>query len=321
MADLEMNIAGRYDDYSDFGSNFSPKVSFRYQPLDKLTLRASFNEGYMAPQLPYVTKRPLVSTIFVNDPSKCPNFNPCPFQITETTQTNLELKAEDTEQFSLGLDYSPTDWVNISLDYYNIQVNNRIRFFNAQAVINADVFDELPSGLSCIRNSNGIIIECITGFSNQGKVETSGLDLNAQFDFEILGGHITSNLILSHLLDLSVNSGTDFIHSDGFPQQRSIFNNLYRYSDWSIAYDINMIGSQYDYIIEGEERGHVPTWVTHDLQLNYQTPWNGKITLGAKNIGEKAPPIGLGQIRQREYDFNLYDGFGRITYLRYTQTF
>ncbi|MCV5646548.1 TonB-dependent receptor, partial [Escherichia coli] len=37
--ELEMNIAARYDHYSDFGDEISPKVSFRYQPLDNLMFR------------------------------------------------------------------------------------------------------------------------------------------------------------------------------------------------------------------------------------------------------------------------------------------
>ena len=41
LPDLEIGLAARYDDYSDFGSETSPKISFRWQPLGNLTVRGS----------------------------------------------------------------------------------------------------------------------------------------------------------------------------------------------------------------------------------------------------------------------------------------
>jgi len=98
-------------------------------------------------------------------------------------------------------------------------------------------------------------------------------------------------------------------------------NNTASFGKWSFAYNINMIDSTYNSIVDGAGEGHVPAWVTHDVQVNYFGDWNGKITFGVRNLTEKAPPIGLGSIGVRPYDFNLYDGYGRITYLRYTQSF
>ena len=325
LENLEVNVAGRYDDYSDFGDNFSPKVSFRYQPMDNLTLRASWGEGFRAPTLPTLTQKPSFSATSVNDPQSCINQGQpenCNLQINDTIQSNPLLQAEDSEQFSLGLAYEPTDWMNFTLDYFNIQINNRIRSFNAQFLIDSEVSgDPVPDGLFCDRSASGSILGCFTGFGNQGVVETSGLDFNARFNYEIWGGQMASNFQLSHLLDQSVDAGRDLIRDPGVPEQRAVLSNVYSYGDWSIGYNINMIGDQFDEIEDGVGQGKVPTWVTHDLQFNYNTPWDGKITLGARNIGEKLPPVGVGFTDGRDYDFNLYDGFGRVTYLRYTQTF
>lgn len=45
---LELNLAGRYDDYSDFGGTFNPQLSLRYRPLESLMLRASWGTGFRA---------------------------------------------------------------------------------------------------------------------------------------------------------------------------------------------------------------------------------------------------------------------------------
>ena len=54
---IELNLAGRYDKYSDFGSAFSPKASLRYQPLDQLMFRTSWSQSFRAPGLDDMTYR------------------------------------------------------------------------------------------------------------------------------------------------------------------------------------------------------------------------------------------------------------------------
>ncbi|MGL5048941.1 MAG: TonB-dependent receptor plug domain-containing protein, partial [Shewanella sp.] len=41
LDNLELSLAGRLDNYSDYGSDFSPKVSVRYEPIEDMVLRAS----------------------------------------------------------------------------------------------------------------------------------------------------------------------------------------------------------------------------------------------------------------------------------------
>ncbi|WP_223788727.1 TonB-dependent receptor plug domain-containing protein [Marinicella meishanensis] len=321
MDNLEVNVAGRYDDYSDFGDNFAPKVSLRYQPLDNLTLRASYGQGFRAPTLDILTQKTTFSATTVRDPQSCVNQGQpatCSLQINDFIQANSLLQPEDSDQWSVGLAYEPFDWFNFTLDYYNIEITNRIRQFTAQAVINNEINGvNNPPGLFCQRSPTGSIIQCFTGFGNDGEVETSGLDLNARFNYEILGGNMTTQFQLSHILDLSVDGGPELAKSPGFPEQRAVLSNQYSYGDWSLAYNINYIGDQ-----DADAANlSAPSWTTHDVQLNYHAAWDGRFTVGVRNAGEKFPPVNRGAIGNRDYDFNLYDGYGRVTYFRYTQTF
>ena len=325
LEDLEMNVAGRFDDYSDFGSNFSPKVSFRYQPLSEFTIRASYGEGFRAPTLDILTQKPTFSATSVRDEQSCLNQGQpanCSLQINDTIQANPELQAEDSKQYSLGIAYEPLDWLNLTLDYYNIEIDNRIRSFSAQFIINSEnAGDPVPPGLRCERAANGSILECFSGFGNQGTVNNSGIDLSVNFNHSFEEVIVNSKLQISKLLDYSVDDGRNFVEDPGVPAYRAGVFTTAALGRWSFGYNINMIDSTFDSIVDGAGVGHVPTWVTHDLQVNYFGDWNGKITFGVRNITEKQPPIGLGNIGSRPYDFNLYDGYGRITYLRYTQTF
>lgn len=321
LDNLEVNLAGRYDDYSDFGDNFSPKMSVRWQPLDTLTLRGSYGQGFRAPSLDILTQQPSFSATTVSDPQTCINQGQpsnCGVQINDTIQSNPNLKPEDSDQVSIGLAYEPFDWFNFTVDYWDIEISNRIRLFGAQFLINNQI-NGLPNppGLGCQRSSSGSIVQCLSGYGNQGLVETSGVDINARFTYELFGGNMSTNFQLSHLLDQSVDGGSDLVKTPGTPEHRAVLTNQYSYGNWSLAYNINYIGDQ-----DADSANlSAPSWTTHDLQVNYHAPWDGRFTIGVRNAGEKLPPINRGFIGSRDYDFSLYDGYGRITYFRYTQTF
>jgi outer membrane cobalamin receptor len=51
---LELQLAGRYDDYSDFGTTTNPKVALRWAPTDEITVRGSWAQGFRAPSLAQV---------------------------------------------------------------------------------------------------------------------------------------------------------------------------------------------------------------------------------------------------------------------------
>lgn len=330
---LEMSVAGRYDKYSDYGNDFSPKVSLRYQPVDNLTLRASYGEGFRAPTLPSLHSKRSYSASSVVDPVTCQalggsDCDTTSVQVDSYSIANQNLSSENSKQYSLGVAYEPFDWFNMSLDYYNINIENRLRTFSPTYLLYLEGQNlPLPDGLSITRDSGtGAITEIIYGPGNQGDLEQSGVDLNLRFSYELGGGNMVHNVQWSHILDYSIDGGRNLTKDPGTPADRIVVANRYAFGDFSFAYNLNLIGEQHDDISTDDDgnivkSGHVPTWVTHDVQFNYHAPWNGKFTLGAQNVGEKYPPIGLGSVGSRDYDFYLYNGFGRVTYFRYTQTF
>lgn len=330
IEDVELSIAGRKDDYNDYGSDFSPKVSVRWAVSDELTVRASIGEGFRAPTLDILTQLDSESADSVRDPQSCINqgqVSTCSLQINGTRTANPDLGAEQSEQFSAGLAWQPLDWVNMTVDYYDIEITERIRFFDAQTLINlTNAGDPIPAGLGVLRTSTGSIRSIVQGFGNDGEVEVSGVDLNVVINYDLFGGNVSHNVQLSHILSTSVDGGRDLVKDPGAPEQRAGIATSYSYGDFSIAYNLNMIGDQYDDVNSNDSggvdrTGHVPTWITHDIQLNYFAPWDGRITVGVRNAGEKKAPIGLGAVGSREYDFGLYDSYGRVTYVQYTQTF
>lgn len=325
LDNLEVTVAGRQEDYSDYGSDFAPKVSARWVVSDDLTLRASFGQGFRAPTLDILTQLDSFSADSVRDPQSCINQGQdpgCSLQINGLRTANPSLGSEQSDQFAVGLAHQPTDWFNYTVDYYSIEITDRINFFSAQELVNAEIAgDPIPAGLGVERTPNGSISRVVQGYGNEGEVEVSGVDINLVFNYEALGGRFNHNVQIGHLLSTSIDGGRDLVEDPGTPATRMVIANVYEMDNFSVGYNLNLIGNQCDDIVDQECIGNVPTWVTHDVQFNYFAPWDGRITVGVRNAGEKRPPVGLGNVGSRDYDFNLYDAYGRVTYVQYMQNF
>ncbi|MGB3725359.1 MAG: TonB-dependent receptor [Glaciecola sp.] len=325
MDELEVTAALRRDRYSDYGSDVSPKLSVRYNPTDELVIRASYGEGFRAPTIDILTQQPSFSADSVSDVDTCRSISSpdnCSTQVDATVIANPGLQSESSTQFAVGVAYEATEWLDFSLDYFNIEIDNRIRGFSAQFLIDSiDAGDPIPSDFSVTRNPVTNAIESVVrGFGNDGTLETDGFDLNlnTNFDLNEFGG-LRQNLTLSWTNNLSTDGGRNFVNDEGTPEYRGVFSNIYSVADFDIVWNMNFIASTSEDTVDGVQTGHIPSWITNDLQVNYSTPWNGKISVGASNIGNKQPP--LFAFGGRDYNFNLYDGYGRVVYARYQQTF
>ena len=329
MEGLEFTLAGRYDDYSDYGSDFSPKVSVKYDVNDELVLRASYGEGFRAPTLDILTAKPAPGNPSVSDDPSCLNLGlqaGCDVQVSAITLANEEMGSESSEQVSLGLAYQPTDWLNFSADYYQIEISNMIRFFGANTILTREqTGDPIPAGLGVERLGNGGIDLITQGYANEGKWEINGIDLNLNttFDFDA-AGTLKQTLQFSHQFESKIDGGRNTLKDTGEPQQRATLTNSYAWEDLDFTWNINMIGSQYEDVeqVEGggvSRTGNIATWITHDLQATYNFPTGTKVSVGMQNAFEKEPQ--LSSFDGRNYNFDLYDAYGRVTYIRFSQSF
>lgn len=339
LDNFEIGLAGRYDDYSDYGSDFSPKVSLRFQPLDELTLRASYGEGFAAPDLPTLTQKPAFSAAFVfHEPTAEWLGTPGEaVQINTYSIANPDLESETSKQFSIGAAYAPTDWINGSIDYYNIKLDNTVSGISAQRVVDCLEGETLncPPGLSVYSpdapfapspelglgasfGSNGQVRWAQSGAANMGTLKTDGLDLNVRTNFDFgEAGRLSNDLQVARILTWKVDSGENVIGDVGLPKTRAQLNNRWSIGDFSLGWNIRYTHKQ-DVMAETNDRT-TPSWTVHDLQANWFAPWNARLTVGVDNVGNKMPPIDMGQ----DVGFNndLYNPYGRIPYFRYTQSF
>jgi iron complex outermembrane recepter protein len=330
---MELSFAGRFDKYSDYGSDFSPKVALRYDVMEGMVFRASYGEGFRAPTLDILTQQPQPGNPSVQDPATCAAFGQVPcsaagVQVNALTIANPEISSESSKQLSLGLAYQPTDWLNFSADYYDIEISNLIRFFGVGTILQRNLTGQpLPPGIGLTRTASGGIDLVTQGYSNEGKWAITGLDFNVNTNFDFGGfGRLNQTLQLSHRLSNEIDGGRNQVNDPGEPRQRGSLNNTYVWENLDFAWNINYIGSQYGELDVDDndnvfKAGHFASWVTHDVQVSYTLPTNTKISIGANNVFEKAPQLGTDPTFTRGYNFDLYDAYGRVMYLRVSQSF
>ncbi|GJM12225.1 MAG: hypothetical protein DHS20C12_06280 [Pseudohongiella sp.] len=189
------SAAFRYEDFESFGDTSNYKIAGRYRVTDALTLRASYNTGFRAPTpgQENVTK---LSTITVDGElqqrGQIPPNNP----IAQFLGAEA-LTAEDSSNFSAGVVWDVTPDINISLDYFNIELEDRIAQTGTIDISGRPV----PAGQNCpgaAANPVGNLALClqelgvpgaadlssVSFYTNDFATTTTGIDLVGTWDLD-----------------------------------------------------------------------------------------------------------------------------------------
>jgi iron complex outermembrane recepter protein len=323
LKNLEATISARYEKYSDYGSDFSPKVGLAFQPIPTLKLRASFGKGFSAPTLPQLTQKPAFSADSIVDREHCladgntvafcdaaakPSF-----QINGLQISNPELTSEKSTQYGLGAIWDITPSLSVKLDFWDVKIKDVISDVTAQELVNRDNGISslpIPAGLSVTRDATGFITQVVRGSTNEGELARQGVDLNVIFQHKYASlGSFRHELTWSHVTKASTN-GVEEIGEFGQPKDRVTLGNSWTFGPFVTTWNVNHIGKHGEAAI-----GFVGGYTTHDLQLAWETPVKGlKLTVGALNAFDKLPQAVSDDTRQ--FSFELYDQYGAQYYGR-----
>ncbi|MCH7510635.1 MAG: TonB-dependent receptor, partial [Proteobacteria bacterium] len=252
--------------------------------------------------------------------SDLPPGHPClTTQFQNFTGGNTDLDAEQSEGFNVGIVFNPIDDLSISLDYYSIEISDQISALPLQVLLDSElaVVNAGGTGTAQVnRSAGGSVLSILANNQNLGGTETSGLDLDLRYSFSAGAvGDFTTQLTWSHVNNFvfDADDGQGFQQQTFTPDDRMQWNLNWSLSDYSATLIGNYINST---PIGGGAT--LDDWTTWDLQLNWATPWNGRLTVGARNLFDKDPPLNA-QLGNPFYSNRLHDIFGRVPYIRYTQ--
>ncbi|WP_444997820.1 TonB-dependent receptor plug domain-containing protein [Aliikangiella sp. IMCC44359] len=273
--DLEINLSIRYDDYNDFGSSLNPQLSMSYKPTESLLFRASWGEGFRAPNLFELHSGEVVGSIEfdgVNYPFK--NFG------------NLNLKAETSENISIGTALDLSENMMMTLDYWAIDIEDMISRLSIDTILTFKnengnlVYDDLIT----YDNQNNITNVDIP-FLNIDSLASEGIDLTLRWD---INKSLEWRLEASHLLKLEQKDGAleqveDFAGEYLYPQDRINTSLIWSQGNFNQSLAAFYIASH------GTEESKIKSHPQLNYQLGYQIN-DHSISFKINNLLDKQPP-------------------------------
>jgi iron complex outermembrane recepter protein len=321
---LELSLAGRYDDYSDFGNTTNPKFGLSWKPIDSLTLRASAGSSFHAPSLADSNVSTVDSRLQVLPflPFFPPGAAPGPAIIIAGGQAGLDPEKADT--WSVGFDLNPTalDGLHISGTLYNIDFKDVLAlptpaiglFVNpalAQYFIYRPTRAQLDEVLAMGLRIDGALTPQLEGAiiaggeildlrrRNLARQEAQGVDFNVNYRWDTSAGIFFAGIAGQRELkfDLTAAPGSPVASQmdRGRVKWRARGTFSWIGEAWSAGAFVNYTG---EYVNPNRTTQTVDEFVTVDLHVSYSPQVEGwlegtQLTLTADNVLDEDPPLYL----------------------------
>jgi iron complex outermembrane recepter protein len=123
---LLLSLAGRYEDYSDFGSTTNGKLAARLELSTALAIRGAASTGFRAPSLHQQYFSSTATNFSAGVPFDVRTF---PVRTAEAQVLGARpLTPEKSRNFSAGVAFEPTRALSFTVDHYRINIDDRIVF-------------------------------------------------------------------------------------------------------------------------------------------------------------------------------------------------
>ena len=308
---LGTSVAVRHEDYNDFGTTTSGALALRYDFTDRFALRGSASTGFRAPSLAqqyysYVSSLYYGAGNSLGLPAGIYNTGIVPSTSPVARLLGGEpLKPEKSRNFTVGAVWNPIDPLNLSVDLYQITIDNRI-------VLSSNLSTSKPAVQSYLAANGitGLNYSGIAYFTNAVNTRTRGVDLVGSYRFD-LGNAGTLQTTLSYnynknkVTDVKANPAAldalglnlkridrrdEFgLLADTTPRSKLILSGLYNIERWSVSGTVTRYGkfTSYNSTSPTLDQTFSSKWLL-DLALNYNLDsWT--FTLGADNVFNTYP--------------------------------
>ncbi|WP_077286723.1 TonB-dependent receptor plug domain-containing protein [Cognaticolwellia aestuarii] len=306
---LELQLAGRYDDYSDFGNTTNPKIAFRWAPSDEITVRASWAQGFRAPSLAQIGLGPSQKSQFFVDTQRCEQTGlDCQaLDYNIEFSGNPDLEAEESESWNIGFIWAPEADFGISVDIWSITQDNKIDEEEFGPIYAAECGNQ--NSTICVRlpatggASLGTIQKVHSTFKNLSSQEVSGIDISGNYNHSLDDlGLLKFNLEWAYQ-DKFEKDGRDYTGEYGYPEHRWIFSSNWEIGQFNTNINISYVGEFEDtpdidfdgnLDFDSNTSRMVDSQILVDLQTSYHVTEFTKVSLGVNNLLDEEPPFAIG---------------------------
>jgi iron complex outermembrane receptor protein len=303
---LLVNVAGRFEHYSDFGNALAGKLALRYKILDALSIRGAISNGFRAPSIhQYFFNNTSTQFQLINGTLSPSN--------TLTVRNNdpiakalgiPDLKEETSVNYSLGITAKPGRNTSLTIDAYRIDINNRILL--------SGPFRRTNAAVNTILNNAGISndVQVVQAFSNIIDTKTQGIDVIFSVSPTVNKGNLDITLAANfNETKIKKVKGTDKIPAVPDSVGNYFFFDRAEQSRVELANPKNKISvsgnyqiKKFGFMARATRFGKVSSWnidprldetydakVVTDASISYNILPQVRVTIGANNLFDVYP--------------------------------
>lgn len=245
-ARFDVSVAGRYSDYSTFGSVNTGKLGFKWRPSNTLLIRGNYAEGFRAPFIGELFGLSQFGAV-IDDPcsgyassgnaqliANCQalgvpaTYKQLSSQVFTTTGGNSQLQPESSESYTFGVVYSPgwaqqsgfADKLDFEATYYNHIIKDAIQAPDAQDILDrcvasGDLQSSFCTGIG--RLPSGTISAFDNRLDNIGRIETDGVDVRITWERDTRVGEFAADWRSTYVNDYTATDafGNEFSRAAG----------------------------------------------------------------------------------------------------------
>jgi iron complex outermembrane receptor protein len=357
---FETTVSVRYDDISavsdelaggdiDEGdSDVTYKISGLWNVTDAIAFRASYGTGFKAPAMREIGE-PRSEFGVTSGTFDCPFAAGDPmaqFCRPQSSQYDVyregspALTFESSKQYTVGTVLTPTDSLDMTIDYWSIELEDLVeRLTEQQIFANPELYRDLFTTKTNLATGQEFLA-IIQAAVNAGTREQSGIDYAVNQAFELGWGRLDLGLQGTYMLEsessLTGSSLGRFGNDDGvvFRNVINLVGSLY-HGDFTHTLFANYRSGYHDQAQEVEITGtgvplgqgpttvvqlDVPSYTVTNYQLRYMMLDDSLgLTFGVSNLLDEEPPLSLrvsGAGHQVGWDPRFTDAYGRTYYLQ-----
>ena len=343
--EIELTVAGRYDNYdddSDVGGAFSPKVAATYRPTENWLFRASWAESFRAPDMQRLFGAQTRGFNDLIDTPYCESQGgtrgdasiPACVDVVQSTPTltgaNLALKEEEGTSYNVGAVWQYDDMLEVEVNFFSIKLDGIVTTPARQFILdNPELFPASAIQRDENRvnplNPGGLSLVSATA-QNLAFQKNEGIDFNITHKWDLAeAGQLTTRFTSTYTATFESQADptapvvdelkdTDGRLNEG-PEWRANLNVGWAYDDLNVNAYVNYIG---DFTPDQTAaQDNVDSWTTVNLTGRYAISDSMSVLLGINNVFDKEPPMDLsdGNSSQPFYNQSFHNLTGREYYI------
>jgi len=332
VGSAEIQIAGRHEDYSDFGKTNKPKFGAKFRLPDNqianVIIRGSYSESFQAPALAllYASQTVGFSSTVLQDPLRPQD---PPQQQRVVTGGNPNLLPEEGKTYYAGvvIDIPKIKELSFTIDYFKFRINQVIVTPSATYLLSARGQAQFPNAI--VRDGAGgpiLRIESVPSNNPDAYQIYKGWDFGVNYRLRNTRyGDFNFNAEATYTQEIGSDSGL----GGGYFNNIGLYNNPkwrgtgtigWRLKDLSASVAADYIGAYFNdgYTTTGWAEN--PYTIYHTA-VSYRGFWGTTLTVGVNNLFDNTPPPNGRETSG--FDPNTYGGgaLGRFVYVRIRKDF